>query len=80
MFPRTDLTGSAVALPVSVPSSRTNVMAKSAADKAQTLIDSLPWLKTFHDAIIVVKYGGNAMVSPELQQAFADLRRGVFAT
>ena len=44
----------------------------TAADKAQTLIDSLQWLKTFHDAIIVVKYGGNAMVSPELQKAFAE--------
>jgi acetylglutamate kinase len=44
----------------------------SAAAKAQTLIDSLPWLKRFHDQIIVVKFGGNAMVSPELQRAFAE--------
>src|ERR1700754_1829052 len=43
-----------------------------AAVKAQTLIESLPWLKTFHDQIIVVKFGGNAMVSEELQRTFAE--------
>ncbi|MDQ1583335.1 MAG: acetylglutamate kinase [Microbacteriaceae bacterium] len=43
-----------------------------AADKAATLIESLPWLKRFHDQIIVVKFGGNAMVSEELQRAFAE--------
>lgn len=43
-----------------------------AASKAQTLIDSLPWLKRFHGETIVVKFGGNAMVSPELQRAFAE--------
>lgn len=43
-----------------------------AAAKAQTLIDSLPWLKRFHGETIVVKFGGNAMVSPELQRAFAE--------
>jgi acetylglutamate kinase len=43
-----------------------------AAVKAATLIESLPWLKRFHDQIIVVKFGGNAMVSEELQQAFAQ--------
>lgn len=43
-----------------------------AAAKAATLIESLPWLKRFHDQIIVVKFGGNAMVSEELQRAFAE--------
>ncbi len=43
-----------------------------AAIKAATLIESLPWLKRFHDQIMVVKFGGNAMVSAELQQAFAE--------
>jgi acetylglutamate kinase len=43
-----------------------------AAQKAATLIDALPWLERFHGKIVVVKYGGNAMVSPELQQAFAE--------
>jgi acetylglutamate kinase len=40
--------------------------------KANVLIDALPWLARFHDKIIVVKYGGNAMTSPELQAAFAE--------
>ena len=44
----------------------------SAAAKAATLIESLPWLKRFHEQIIVVKFGGNAMVSEELQRAFAE--------
>lgn len=45
---------------------------EEAATKAETLIESLPWLKAFHDQIIVVKFGGNAMVSPELAEAFAE--------
>lgn len=43
-----------------------------AAIKAETLIESLPWLQQFHDKIVVVKFGGNAMVNPELQRAFAQ--------
>jgi len=42
-----------------------------ASAKAATLIESLPWLRRFRDQIIVIKYGGNAMVSDELQDAFA---------
>ena len=44
----------------------------TASAKAQVLIDSLPWLKRFHGETIVVKFGGNAMVSPQLQRAFAE--------
>lgn len=43
-----------------------------AAQKAAVLIESLPWLQRFHGETIVVKFGGNAMVSPELQRAFAE--------
>ncbi|MFF2496352.1 acetylglutamate kinase [Agromyces sp. NPDC058064] len=43
-----------------------------AAQKAGVLIESLPWLQRFHGETIVVKFGGNAMVSPELQRAFAE--------
>ncbi|WP_309067029.1 acetylglutamate kinase [Microbacterium sp.] len=45
---------------------------EEAAVKAGTLIESLPWLKKFRDQIVVVKYGGNAMISDELQEAFAQ--------
>ena len=40
--------------------------------KAEALTEALPWIKTFAGATIVIKYGGNAMISPELQQSFAD--------
>ena len=40
--------------------------------KAQTLIESLDWLREFHGKIMVVKFGGNAMVDAGLQQAFAQ--------
>ena len=43
-----------------------------AAVKAATLIESLPWLRRFRDRIVVIKFGGNAMVSDELQRAFAE--------
>jgi acetylglutamate kinase len=44
----------------------------AAGVKAATLIDALPWLERFHGKVVVVKYGGNAMLTPELQQAFAE--------
>ncbi len=40
-------------------------------DKAAVLIESLPWLEQLHGSTIVIKYGGNAMIEPELQRAFA---------
>jgi acetylglutamate kinase len=40
--------------------------------KASTLIESLPWLKQFAGQIVVVKFGGNAMVDEKLQRAFAE--------
>jgi len=43
-----------------------------ASVKAQTLIESLPWLQNFHGKVVVVKFGGNAMVDESLQRAFAE--------
>ncbi len=43
-----------------------------ASIKAETLIESLPWLQTFHGKVVVVKFGGNAMVDEQLQRAFAQ--------
>jgi acetylglutamate kinase len=42
-----------------------------AQDKASVLIEALPWLARYHGTTVVVKYGGNAMIDPELQRAFA---------
>jgi acetylglutamate kinase len=43
----------------------------TAHQKADVLIEALPWLQRFAGAIVVVKYGGNAMVDDELKRAFA---------
>ncbi|MCX6496490.1 MAG: acetylglutamate kinase [Rhodoluna sp.] len=40
--------------------------------KAQTLIDSASWIRKFQGKVFVVKFGGNAMVDEQLQQAFAQ--------
>ena len=43
-----------------------------ALPKAAALVEALPWLQAFSGRTVVVKYGGNAMTSPELQAAFAE--------
>jgi acetylglutamate kinase len=40
--------------------------------KAETLIESLPWLQDFHGKVVVIKFGGNAMVDEHLSKAFAE--------
>jgi acetylglutamate kinase len=40
--------------------------------KAEVLAEALPWLERFRGATVVVKYGGNAMTSHDLQRAFAE--------
>jgi acetylglutamate kinase len=40
--------------------------------KAATLIEALPWLERFHGAIVVLKYGGNAMTDDVLRRSFAQ--------
>ena len=37
-------------------------------DKAEVLIEALPYIQRFNRKIIVVKYGGSAMIDEELQQ------------
>jgi len=43
-----------------------------AGEKAAVLAEALPWLQRFHDQVVVVKYGGNAMIDDELRAAFAQ--------
>ena len=43
-----------------------------AQGKAQTLVEALPWLERFRGALVVVKYGGNAMTDDRLKAAFAQ--------
>jgi acetylglutamate kinase len=43
-----------------------------ADQKAEVLIEALPWLQQFSGALVVIKYGGNAMVDDDLKRAFAE--------
>ncbi|AKC39019.1 acetylglutamate kinase [Mycolicibacterium phlei] len=43
-----------------------------APKKARVLAEALPWLKKLHGAIVVIKYGGNAMTDDALKNAFAE--------
>lgn len=43
-----------------------------ATAKAEVLIEALPWIQRFAGTTMVIKYGGNAMVSEELRRAFAE--------
>ncbi len=52
-----------------IPQSQDQALARI---KAETLIESLGWLREFHNKIVVIKFGGNAMVDEALQRAFAQ--------
>jgi acetylglutamate kinase len=51
---------------------RQPISALEAASKAVVLSEALPWLKDFHGATVVVKYGGNAMTDDALKTTFAQ--------
>ncbi len=40
-------------------------------DKAEVLIEALPYIRRFFDKTVVIKYGGAAMVDASLRQSFA---------
>ena len=39
------------------------------AKQAEVLVSALPYIQKYNDKIIVVKYGGNAMLNEELKTA-----------
>ncbi|MDM7944006.1 MAG: acetylglutamate kinase [Hydrogenophaga sp.] len=41
-------------------------------DKAEILAQALPYIRRYHGKTMVIKYGGNAMTDPSLQQDFAE--------
>lgn len=41
-------------------------------DRAEILAQALPYIRQFHGKTMVIKYGGNAMTDPALQQDFAE--------
>jgi acetylglutamate kinase len=44
---------------------------EQAIQRAKVLVEALPYIRDFHGKRIVVKYGGHAMVDPELKRLFA---------
>lgn len=44
----------------------------NANQKAEVLVEALPWLREFSGALVVIKYGGNAMIDEDLKAAFAQ--------
>jgi acetylglutamate kinase len=40
--------------------------------KVAVLTGALPWLKEFHGNVVVVKYGGHAMIDEDCRRAFAE--------
>ncbi|TCD53579.1 acetylglutamate kinase [Alloscardovia theropitheci] len=42
------------------------------SQKSEVLLEMLPWLQEFAGSLVVIKYGGNAMVSEELRACFAQ--------
>jgi acetylglutamate kinase len=44
---------------------------KKLIEKAEVLLEALPYIKNFYGKTIVIKYGGNAMVSDDLKKNFA---------
>ena len=61
----------AIGVPVTAPSAEGRERAEVAQGKAAVLQEALPWITRFHGQTVVIKYGGHAMVDPELQRSFA---------
>ena len=47
-------------------------MKLSNSDKAHVLVQALPYLQKYDNKVVVIKYGGNAMIDEELKQAVID--------
>src|SRR5260370_41217657 len=41
-------------------------------ERAQILIEALPYIQRFHGKTVVIKYGGHAMLSPEVRESFVQ--------
>ncbi|MFZ2260520.1 N-acetylglutamate kinase [Luteococcus japonicus] len=60
------------ARPIARPEEPDEVRRLTPRHKAEVLIQALPWLRTFAGSVVVIKYGGHAMVSKSLRHAFAQ--------
>ncbi len=46
-------------------------MIQDAKNRVRILSEALPYIQRFHDKVIVVKYGGNAMTDSDIKRSFA---------
>jgi len=44
---------------------------KGLIEKAEVLVEALPYIRRFYDKTLVIKYGGSAMSDPSLRASFA---------
>ena len=44
----------------------------SAEQRAAALVEALPYIQRFRGAVVVIKFGGNAMVDAALSTTFAE--------
>jgi acetylglutamate kinase len=47
-------------------------MTQSLTEKAEVLLEALPYIRRFNGTTFVIKYGGKAMIDAELQSSFAQ--------
>ena len=57
---------------MTTPDTPPNLLHIAPRDKAEILAQALPYIRKFHGKTIVIKYGGNAMTDPQLQEDFAE--------
>lgn len=57
---------------IAAPSAPQPATQLTAAQKVSVLIDAMPWIEEFRGAVVVVKYGGNAMIDESLKRDFAQ--------
>jgi acetylglutamate kinase len=53
-------------------SAGTDAVLAAGTERVGVLLEALPYIHHFRGAVVVVKYGGNAMVDPDLGRAVAD--------
>ncbi len=41
--------------------------------RAEILVEALPYIRKYNGKILVIKYGGNAMISEDLKQQVMEL-------
>jgi len=57
---------------MSSPSAEYDLSHVAPRDQAEILALALPYIRKYHGKTLVIKYGGNAMTDPALQQDFAE--------